>query len=485
MTSPTFDNTYAQLPERFYQAQLPTPVAAPALIRANVELARQLGIDPDWLASTAGIEMLAGNQIPQGAMPISTVYAGHQFGSWNPQLGDGRAVLLGEILDPAGARFDMQLKGSGPTPYARGGDGRAPLGPVLREYIVSEAMAALGIATTRSLAAVSTGEPVYRESELPGAVLTRIAASHIRIGTFEFFAVRKDVEALKILADHVIGRHYPAASKSSNPYLALLEMVIKRVAGLVANWQCVGFIHGVLNTDNMLLSGETIDYGPCAFMDSYNPGQVYSSIDRGRRYAYDKQPEIGHWNLMVLAQSLLPLLHPETEQAVSLARGALEAYSTQFYQSHVSGMARKIGLSAITADNINAGDEALIRDLLGLMQAQELDFTLTFRHLSDPDKQAKLDPSLAPWLERWLSRCQDDASQQPDYALMQASNPMCIPRNHLIEAAIDAATHRNDFSDFHALVDVLAHPYDEQYADTKFSQPPSVEEIVQNTFCGT
>jgi uncharacterized protein YdiU (UPF0061 family) len=480
MNSPTFNNTYAQLPERFYQAQLPTPVAAPGLIRINTELAGQLGLDPDWLTSTEGIDVLAGNQVPGGATPIATVYAGHQFGSWNPQLGDGRAVLLGEIVDPAGTRFDMQLKGSGPTPYSRGGDGRAPLGPVLREYIVSEAMFALGIATTRSLAAVATGEPVYRESELPGAVLTRIAASHIRIGTFEFFAVRKDEAALKILADHVIERHYPKAADAPNPYLGLLEAVIERVAGLVADWQCVGFIHGVLNTDNMLLSAETIDYGPCAFMDTFNPGQVYSSIDQGGRYAYNKQPEIAHWNLMVLAQSLLPLLHAEQEQAVSLARGALEAFSTQFHHDYLSGMTRKIGLR-----QFELGDEVLIADLLGLMESQALDFTLTFRQLSNPQQQADLDDNFAPWLSRWLERCQHNESAQPDYALMLANNPLCIPRNHLIEAAINAATDKHDFSAFHELVDVLAHPYDEQYVNTKFSQPPAADEIVQHTFCGT
>jgi uncharacterized protein YdiU (UPF0061 family) len=480
MNSPTFQNTYAHLPEKFYQAQLPTPVAAPGLIRINTGLAEQLGLDPDWLASTEGISVLAGNRIPAGAAPIATVYAGHQFGSWNPQLGDGRAVLLGEIVDPAGSRFDVQLKGSGQTPYSRGGDGRAPLGPILREYIVSEAMAALGIATTRSLAAVTTGEPVYRESELPGAVLTRVAASHIRIGTFEFFAVRKDEHALKILADHVIGRHYPATADASNPYLGLLEAVIKRIAGLAANWQCVGFIHGVLNTDNMLLSAETIDYGPCAFMDTFNPAQVYSSIDRGGRYAYNKQPEIAHWNLMVLAQSLLPLLHQDQEQAVKLARGALEAFSIQYHHDYLSGMAHKIGLRQFTP-----GDEVLIGDLLGLMEAQSLDFTLTFRQLSDPQQHSHLDENLAPWKTRWLERCRAGETQQPDYALMQMTNPICIPRNHLIEAAINAATDSNDFSAFHALVDVLAQPYDAQYSDTKFSQPPAADEIVKNTFCGT
>ncbi|MDA9285534.1 YdiU family protein, partial [Pseudomonadales bacterium] len=319
MTNPIpFDNSYAQLPDRFFTRQNPTPVVKPGRIRVNHGLAEQLGIDVDWLTSTAGLEVLAGNAIPAGAEPIATVYAGHQFGSWNPQLGDGRAVLLGEVVDTQGARFDIQLKGSGPTAYSRGGDGRAPLGPVLREYIVSEAMFALGVPTSRSLAAVTTGEPVFRETALPGGVLTRVASSHIRIGTFEFFAVRKDIEALRILADHVINRHYPAAAQAENPYLVLLESVISRIATLVSQWQQVGFIHGVLNTDNMLLSGETVDYGPCAFMDSFDPTKVYSAIDRGSRYAYQKQPEIAHWNLMVLAQSLLPLIDADQAQAVTL-----------------------------------------------------------------------------------------------------------------------------------------------------------------------
>ena len=291
---PAFDNSYARLPERFFSHQLPTPVAAAAQIRINKPLATQLGIDPAWLESAAGLAMLAGNTMPAGATPIATVYAGHQFGNWNPQLGDGRAVLLGELLDSQGRRFDLQLKGCGPTAYSRGGDGRAPLGPVLREYLVSEAMFALGVPTTRSLAAVTTGEGVWRETALPGAVLARVASSHIRFGTCQFFAARKDIDGLTLLADHVIARHYPQAAASDNPYLALLEGVISKVAALVSQWQQIGFIHGVMNTDNMLLSGETIDYGPCAFMDNFDPRQVYSAIDRGARYAFQNQPDIAH-----------------------------------------------------------------------------------------------------------------------------------------------------------------------------------------------
>ena len=322
--------------------------------------------------------MVAGNAVPPGAEPIATVYAGHQFGGYNPQLGDGRAILLGEVVSPDGQRFDLQLKGSGPTPYSRGGDGRSPLGPVLREYIVSEAMHRLGVPTTRALAAVSTGDMVARDRFLPGAVLARVASSHIRIGTFEYFAARRDTEALQLLADHVIERHYPEAQHSDNPVLALLEGVIARQAQLIAQWQLLGFIHGVMNTDNMLICGETIDYGPCAFMDQFNPDQVYSSIDHGGRYAYRKQPGIAHWNLSCLAQALLPVLHEDQERAVALAQNAINAFPEQFLQANTQGMARKLGLQAIGEQ-----DTALVEDLWQLMAQHELDFTLSFRRLAD------------------------------------------------------------------------------------------------------
>jgi uncharacterized protein YdiU (UPF0061 family) len=478
---PVFDNSYARLPERFFSHQLPTPVAAPALIRVNKDLATQLGIDPAWLESAAGLAMLAGNTMPDGATPIATVYAGHQFGNWNPQLGDGRAVLLGELLDSQGQRFDLQLKGSGPTVYSRGGDGRAPLGPVLREYIVSEAMFALGVPTTRSLAAVTTGEGVWRETALPGGVLARVARSHIRFGTFQFFAARKDIDGLKLLADHVIARHYPDAANSDNPYLALLGGVISNVAALVSQWQQVGFIHGVMNTDNMLLSGETIDYGPCAFMDNFDPQQVYSAIDQGARYAYQNQPEIAHWNLMTLAQALLPLIDADQEQAVTLARAALDTFPTQFHAHHLAGMAAKLGLTAATAD-----DETLVRDLLTLMTQEKLDYTLTFRHLSDPLEHSLLPTALQEWLVRWHARAALEAQPEASrYAQMQQRNPLCIPRNHLLEAVIHTAQTTGDLGPFNELADVLATPFDNIHRGTRFALPPRPEELVEQTFCGT
>jgi uncharacterized protein YdiU (UPF0061 family) len=321
-----FDNSYARLPERFFTRLPPTPVAAPRLVRLNTKLALDLGLDTERLATPEGVEMLAGNLVPQGGEPLAMAYAGHQFGTFVPQLGDGRAILLGEIIDRAGVRRDIQLKGAGPTPYSRRGDGRAALGPVLREYIVSEAMAALGIPTTRALAAVTTGEPVWRETALPGAVLTRVASSHIRVGTFQFFAARRDWDAVRRLADHVIARHYPEAASAANPYRALLDQVISRQADLIAKWLLVGFIHGVMNTDNMSIAGETIDYGPCAFMDAYHPRAVYSSIDKMGRYAYGNQPDIAQWNLIRLAETLLPLLAEDHDDAVKEAQQAISDF---------------------------------------------------------------------------------------------------------------------------------------------------------------
>ena len=338
-----FDNTYARLPERFYARLAPVPVAQPRLVKLNQALAERLGLDPEALRSPEGLAVLAGNRVPEGAAPLAMAYAGHQFGGFVPQLGDGRAILLGEVLDPAGERFDIQLKGSGRTPFSRGGDGRAWLGPVLREYILSEAMQALGIPTTRSLAAVATGEPVYRETALPGAVLTRVARSHVRIGTFEYFHARRDTEALRHLADYVIARHYPESKESERPYLALLEAVIERQAGLVAQWLDVGFIHGVMNTDNMSITGETIDYGPCAFMDAYHPGRVYSSIDHGGRYAYGNQPRIAQWNLARLAQSLLPLLDADEGRAVADAQTAIDGFGAMLRARPSRWLSRQAG----------------------------------------------------------------------------------------------------------------------------------------------
>jgi protein adenylyltransferase len=492
MTALAFDNSYAHLPTRLYSHTEPTPVAEPGLIRINTALATELGVDLDWLASDAGIAVLAGNAIPTGAEPIATAYAGHQFGGWNPQLGDGRAVLLGEIISPGGQRFDFQLKGSGPTPWSRGGDGRSPIGPVLREYVVSEAMAVLGVPTTRALAAVTTGEQVFRDQALPGAILTRIASSHIRIGTFQFFAARKDTEALELLVEQVISRHYPEAANSENPALAMLEAVIAAQASLVARWQLLGFIHGVMNTDNMLLSGETVDYGPCAFIDNFHPDTVFSSIDQNGRYAYRNQPSIAHWNLANLAQSLVPLLHSDQEIAVKLAQTAVDQFPQLFMQRHIEGMNQKLGL-----EQIMDGDEALAQDLLTLMAEDDADFTLSFRFLSEacadqPAPGQSIDalytpsPALLQWMERWRARLahntHDAASSQ---ALMYAQNPVFIPRNHLVEEVIQAAVREQDLAPFHQLVDVLGKPF--VYSDelARYATPPQPDQVVKQTFCGT
>ncbi|MFT7091412.1 MAG: hypothetical protein ACJAXW_003049 [Candidatus Azotimanducaceae bacterium] len=470
-----FDNTYAKLPERFFHAQPPKSVRAPAPIRVNHRLADQLGISAEWLESEAGLAVLAGNSVPDGAEPIATVYAAHQFGNWNPQLGDGRALLLGEVLSTAGERFDVQLKGSGPTPYSRGGDGLAPLGPVLREYIMSEAMHALGVPTSRSLAAVATGEHVIRETVQPGAVLTRVASSHIRIGTFQFFAARSDTEALVALADHVIDRHYPEAKKSDQPYRALLGAVIEKTARLVSHWQQVGFIHGVMNTDNMLVCGQTVDYGPCAFMDTYHPEQVFSSIDTGGRYAYQNQPDIAYWNLANFAQCLLPLLDEDEAAAIEIAKAELEKFTAVFYEHHRLGMARKLGL-----DSASEASDELVRDLLSLMVDEQQDYTLTFSRLGSSlaaGQLTSLPEKFADWFAKWLS-------QQPDGQVMKAANPVIIPRNHQVEAVIQAAL-VEDFEPFHELVDALKNPYLAELVDSPYTQPPEAHEVVQNTFCGT
>ncbi|MDZ4366100.1 MAG: YdiU family protein, partial [Afipia sp.] len=372
-----FDNSYARLPQRFFAAVAPTPVPAPRLIRLNTPLASQLGLDPDWLKGPEGVAMLSGNGVPAGAAPIATAYAGHQFGGFSPQLGDGRAILLGELVDRRGRRHDLQLKGAGPTPFSRRGDGRAALGPVLREYLVSEAMAALGVPTTRALAAVLTGETVRRDTLLPGAVLTRVASSHIRIGTFQFFAARGDVEALRLLADHVIARHYPDCVGDGR-YLALLEAVITAQAALVAQWLAIGFIHGVMNTDNMSIAGETIDYGPCAFMDTYHPTTVFSSIDEHGRYAFGNQPPIARWNLTRFAEALLPLFADDPDKAVSIAQDALSRFDPQFRARLIAAFRRKLGLTTEEVDDVE-----LIMALLDTMQRGEADFTLVFRRLSE------------------------------------------------------------------------------------------------------
>lgn len=491
-SSPTFDNSYVQLPERFYSSQRPVPVAQPSLIRANHQLAAALGIAPSWLESVEGVATLAGNRIAEGSQPIAAAYAGHQFGNWNPQLGDGRAVLLGEIVTPEGKRYDIQLKGAGRTIWSRGGDGRSPLGPVLREYIVSEAMAALGVPTTRSLAAVATGEPVYRERPLPGAILTRVASSHIRIGTFEYFAGRQDDDALRLLADHVIARHYPTAAASDQPYLALLEEVIARQAWLIAQWQQFGFVHGVMNTDNMLISGETIDYGPCAFLDDYNPAAVFSSIDSFGRYAYGNQPAIAQWNLAWLARVLLPIVPGEENPAVHRAQQAIEGFVEQNETAYRTLMHRKLGIDAA-----DAASDALLHSLLETMAATGADFTLTFCYLTaiatdDSTFRAQLEAFWAPpaalgeWLPAWQARLRLETTDPAErLQRMRTANPVYIPRNHLIEEAIAAATEQNDFLPFNRLVDRVISPFQFDPAEQRYALPPRAEQVVHKTFCGT
>jgi uncharacterized protein YdiU (UPF0061 family) len=486
-----FQNTYTALPASFFARVAPTPVAAPRLIKLNRPLAVHLGLDPDLLDSPEGAEILAGKRVPEGADPIAMAYAGHQFGHFVPQLGDGRAILLGEVIDADGVRRDIQLKGSGPTPFSRRGDGRAALGPVLREYIVSEAMAALGIPTTRSLAAVITGEHVIREMPLPGAVLTRVAASHIRVGTFQYFAARSDTEGVRRLADHVIARHYPHAAAAERPYRALLEAVIARQADLVARWLLVGFIHGVMNTDNSSISGETIDYGPCAFIDHYDPAKVFSSIDEQGRYAYANQPRIALWNLTRLAECLLPLLSDDKDKAIEEAQAVLGEFAERFTSAYQAGLRKKIGL--FTARD---GDEALVQDLLDAMAKNQADFTLTFRRLSDaaldPEADSEVrqlfaDPSAYDeWAARWRQRIAEEPHPPAErQAAMRAVNPAFIPRNHRVEAVIEAAVNRDDFAPFEELLTVLAKPYQDQPDFAGYADPPEPHQCVLQTFCGT
>ncbi|MDR9808671.1 protein adenylyltransferase SelO [Rhizobium hidalgonense] len=485
-----FDNSYVGLPQRFFAPQVPTPVAEPWLIKLNEPLAAELGLDVAALRRD-GAAIFSGNLVPEGAEPLAMAYAGHQFGGFSPQLGDGRAILLGEVVDRSGRRFDIQLKGAGPTPFSRRGDGRAAIGPVLREYIVSEAMFALGIPATRALAAVTTGEPVYREEVLPGAVFTRVAASHTRVGTFQFFAARGDTDGVRALADYVIDRHYPALKEADNPYLALFSAVSERQASLIARWLHVGFIHGVMNTDNMTVSGETIDFGPCAFVDAYDPATVFSSIDQHGRYAYANQPGIGQWNLARLGETLLPLIDEEPDGAVDKANGVIRSYGERFQAHWLAGMLGKIGLAGE-----EDGDLELVQALLSLMQAQGADFTLTFRRLSDLAGDETAEPSFAasfrepeacaPWLAQWHGRLSRDPQTAAERSMAMCSvNPAFIPRNHRIEQAIEAAVENGDFSLFEALLTVLAKPYEDQPGFAAYMEPPKPSERVLATFCGT
>ena len=520
MPSIPFNNTYIKLGEDFYTKTKPTPVANPKMIKFNTHLARELGLDVDAFNVNGPIRekataVFAGNTIPEGADPLAMAYAGHQFGGFNPQLGDGRAILLGEIISPDGIRLDMQLKGSGPTPFSRGGDGRAALGPVLREYLLSEAMAKLGVPTTRALAAVTTGEEVARTQLLPGAIITRIATGFVRVGTFQYFSSKGDEVALKKLADYVIERNFPdidatnidtankdSDNENSNPYEAFLKAVINRQAALIAQWMQLGFIHGVMNTDNMSIVGETIDYGPCAFMDEFDHQRVYSSIDRQGRYAYSNQPSIGQWNLVRLAETLLPLFiegehtNEKAEAAVAMAQDALKAFSTLYEAYWLEGMQRKLGLLMPQDD-----DRDLIENLLNTMADNQADFTLTFYYLSkleadQVDVGNKEEQSLRAlftkpqaldsWVVKWRARLEkESAGDQERQTAMQAVNPVYIPRNHQVEAAIRVAEDHNDFSVFYELHDVLQNPYEYQQGREAYMLPPEPEEVVQQTFCGT
>ncbi|WP_041090216.1 protein adenylyltransferase SelO [Jeotgalibacillus soli] len=477
-----FDNSYARLPKSLFSSINPTPVRSPKLIILNQQLANSLGLNVQALQSEDGIAVLAGNQIPKDAFPLAQAYAGHQFGHFN-MLGDGRAVLLGEQVPPKGERIDIQLKGSGRTPYSRGGDGRAALGPMLREYIISEAMHALGIPTTRSLAVVKTGESVIRETELPGAILTRVAASHLRVGTFQYVAKWGTVEELRILADYTLKRHFPDVEPDESRYLSLLKEVIKRQAELIARWQLVGFIHGVMNTDNMTISGETIDYGPCAFMDAYDPATVFSSIDIQGRYAYGNQPNIGGWNLARFAESLLPLLHDYQEEAVELAREAISSYPALYNLNWLTGMRAKLGIF-----NEEQQDQSLIEDLLSMMNKYRVDYTNTFRALTfdtTGDNTLFGTDEFKQWDELWQARLgRQEESKASSHQLMRNSNPALIPRNHRVEEALEAAVGQGDYSVMERLLDVLSNPYAHSNVQAEYTTLTE-STTPYRTFCGT
>ncbi len=477
------DNSYVRLPEALFTSINPTRVQSPKLIILNETLAASLGLNTQALQSNDGVAVLAGNRIPEGALPLAQAYAGHQFGHFT-MLGDGRAILLGEQITPLGERVDIQLKGSGKTPYSRRGDGRAALGPMLREYIISEAMHALGIATTRSLAVVTTGEPVFRQDEQPGAILTRVASSHLRVGTFQYASKWGTVEELRLLADYTLQRHFPDFDAVPNPYLFLLQEVIKRQAVLIAKWQLVGFIHGVMNTDNMAISGETIDYGPCAFMDAYDPATVFSSIDIHGRYAYGNQPNIAAWNLTRFAETLLPLLHVNQERAVELAQDAISGFTELYHSNWLAGMRAKLGIF-----DEELQDESLIGGLLSMMQKYHADYTNTFRSLTF-DKQSDTvllgTAEFAEWHKLWQGRL--GRQQEPKasaYQLMQISNPAIIPRNHRVEAALEAAVKQGDYSVMERLVDALSSPYEHSPEQADYSTLPELSTRPYRTFCGT
>ena len=477
------ENSYAQLPKKFFTGQGPTPVQSPKLIILNTRIAAFLGLNAQYLENSDGVAILAGNKIPEGSLPLAQAYAGHQYGHFN-MLGDGRALLLGEQITPKGEHVDIQLKGSGRTPYSRGGDGLAALGPMLREYIISEAMDALGIPTTRSLAVVTTGESVFRETKLQGAILTRVAASHLRVGTFQYAAEWGTVEELRALADYALKRHFLDGDDAENRYLFLLQEVIKRQAALIAKWQMVGFIHGVMNTDNVTISGETIDYGPCAFMDTYDPATVFSSIDRGGRYAYGNQPYIAGWNLVRFAETLLPLLHDNKEKATQLAQDAISDFTQLYQKNWLSGMRTKLGIF-----NEEPQDENLIKGLLSIMHKYGADYTNTFRGLTF-DEFSDMDlfdtEPFAEWQKKWKERLsRQEESEDCSLELMKSSNPAIIPRNHRVEEALEAAEKKGDYSVMEKLLKVISSPYVYSDEQAGYISLPEKSTCPYRTFCGT
>jgi uncharacterized protein YdiU (UPF0061 family) len=481
-TTVVLDSRFArELPE-LAEAWTAEAAPHPQLLVLNEPLAAELGLDPAWLRGPDGVGLLTGTVVPAGATPVAMAYAGHQFGGFNPRLGDGRALLLGELTGPDGGLRDLHLKGSGRTPFARGGDGLAVVGPMLREYVVSEAMHALGIPTTRSLAVVATGRPVRRETVLPGAVLARVASSHLRVGSFSYAAATGDAGLLRRLADVAIARHHPAAAAAERPYLALFEAVVAAQASLVARWMLVGFVHGVMNTDNMTISGETIDYGPCAFLDAYDPATVYSSIDSGGRYAYGNQPLAAEWNLARLAEALLPLIDTDQERAIELAVTALGTFRPRYDDAFLAGMGAKLGLPDGLAEDVTT---ALVQDLLGLLRADHVDATSFYRHLAaaargdvDPARNSFLDlAGFDGWAQRWRALA-------PDADLMDRTNPVYIPRNHLVEEALDAAT-AGDLQPLHRLLDAVSRPFDERPGLARYAAPAPQDFGAYRTFCGT
>ncbi len=477
------DNSYTRLPKLFFSKINLNPVPSPKPIILNTDLAKFLGLNVEELQSKESISIFAGNQVPEGSLPIAQAYAGHQFGYFT-KLGDGRALLIGEQITPSDKRFDIQLKGSGRTPYSRSGDGRASLGPMLREYIISEAMHGLGIPTTRSLAVVTTGKSVIRESELPGAVLTRIASSHLRVGTFEYAARWGIVEDLKALADYTLKRHFPKINDSKKPYLSLLNEVIKRQADLIAKWQLVGFVHGVMNTDNMTISGETIDYGPCAFMDTYDPATVFSSIDRQGRYAYGNQPSIGQWNLARFAEALLPLLDSNEDKAVEIAQDAVGKFNELYEYNWIKGMRAKLGIF-----NEELDDKFLAQELLNVMQKHDADYTNTFRALT-LNKLSDLlfynTTEFTQWYDKWQERLKRQQETKDSInKLMRSSNPSVIPRNHRVEEALEAAVEKEDYSVMRKLIDILSCPYAYSPQQEEYTTLPQKTDEPYITFCGT